>query len=261
MIRELIEYCLTPASRRSRRSGLAYEAVAFEARARRNARAWAPHWEICRRLTRDFYGAHPDARSLALLGSGCLFEVPKEELLSRFERITLVDAVFPRSVRAWARSSQGRVELLERDLTIDPAENFGRDLVISANLLSQLSVRPLALEHEREGALTESRIESGRRRIEKGHLELLRLQRAPVLLWTDVERHYLRAGSGEILDRDRTVVSSPGVPSLEWDWRIAPAPEWDARVDLSLRMRAWRFTAEDRELGAISPEASSKRSR
>lgn len=233
MIRELLDFCLTPASSSARKSGHLYESIAFEARSRRNQEAWLSHWLQCHDLTRKFLTQHPAAKSLTLLGSGSLFEVPREDFSGRLERLVLVDRVFPRSVRRWVKANEKviRIELLELNLT-DAALNaqtllkkVETDLIISANLLSQLAI------HEAE---PRRKLE-----IEKHHLDCLESFRHRALLWTDVKRQYRQVKTLNILNEEATVLTKMGPPEREWNWEIAPAPEWRRDVDLVLQMQAF----------------------
>ena len=241
MIRELIEYYLTPASPAARKNGYLYEAIAFQMRGQRNQKNWKAHWAHCHGLVKDFCDQHAEAKSLTILGSGCLFEVPKDWLKQRFERIVLVDQVFPRTVRNWAASStRCQIELCEFDLSkkFSPTEfSVKTDLVFSANLLSQLPIRPIAQEMKVR-TLSDEQQNARRFEIEDQHLSFLKKLGAPVLLWTDVERLYCDRQTGEALDSEKTVLRELPSGIAQWQWRLAPAPEWHPQLDVMLKMQA-----------------------
>lgn len=218
----MVEYCLTPASFHARRSGYLYEAVAFESRARRNEKHWRPHWQTCQNLVEKFCRDHSEARSLAIFGSGCLFEVPRDRLVQSFEKIVLIDQVFPRSVRAWAKLQGVQIDLLECDLSIGFPLGLRVDLALSANLLSQL-----ALSNPDK-----------KRELEAKHLKELRSLEIPTLLWTDTEKIFRRRNSSEILHRQATVFTSLGTAVENWTWNLALAPEWDKEADVILKLSA-----------------------
>ncbi len=222
MMRELFEYCLTPASFRARASGYLYEAIAFESRAHRNQKHWRPHWDLCHQMVEKFFEEHSAARQLVIYGSGCLFEVPKEKLSQRFERIVLVDQVFPRSVRAWSASQNSKVELVTCDLSREFPRVGSVDLALSANLLSQLSLHRL----EQKSA------------IEQKHLRDLKTLNCPVLLWSDFVKKFTDVQTGKLLYQEATVSFSLPAPLQKWRWDLAPAPECDATFDVSLEMSA-----------------------
>lgn len=223
MLRELFEYYLTPASVEAKESGYLYEAIAFESRARRNKHHWKPHWEFCQQQVQYFIEKHPEAKSIAIFGSGCLFEIPKNFLTKKMEKIILIDQVFPRSVRTWAKKFKGQVEIQERDLNRNFPEALQCDLILSANLLSQLTlVQKTPLE---------------KATIEQKHFANLVDLRKPVLLWTDVERIYSDAKSGDNLEQEKTVFGPLPPAANEWIWNIAPAPEFDSKINVTLRMK------------------------
>jgi hypothetical protein len=225
MFREMIEYCLTPASFHARRTGYLYEAIAFESRARRNEKEWRPHWKTCHQLIETFCQKHSEAKSLAIFGSGCLFEIPKPIIQSQFEKIILIDQVFPRSVRAWAAAHSDSVELRACDLNFQFPNDLKVDLAFSANLFSQLSLlRP------------EKRSE-----VQNKHLRDLKSLSCPVLLWTDYEKIFKVKDSKEVLHRQETsLVEIPNVIA-NWVWNLALAPEIDPEIDVILQMSAHAF--------------------
>lgn len=225
MLRELIEYYLTPTTVEAKQSGYLYEAMAFQAKGRRNKKHWLSHWQACHEQVIQFLEKHSHAQSIVIFGSGCLFEIPKDFLLGKMENIVLVDHVFPLSVRAWARKNKNKVQLIERDLTQNFPSELNCDLVVSANLLSQLT---LIAEDPKGKAV-----------LEQKHLADLRALKKPVLLWTDVERFYLDAKSGDKLEQEKTVFSPLPQPLHEWLWEISPAPETDARLNISLKVQSF----------------------
>lgn len=239
MLFEFLESRLTPASKDARKQGYVYEAIAFKSRAKRNMRAWAGHWENCHQLVQNFCNQQHEAKTLTILGSGALFEVPKDFLVKRFVKIVLVDKVFPLNVRLWAkRQKPGQVILKEidlADLKTTPAANARKietDLVFSANLLSQIALKQLMQKGENDAL---------RRQIEEAHVETLLKFRNRVLLWTDTERVYQKPGGTEVVDRSYTVLMDLPTPIRSWDWNLAPAPEWSRNADVILKMHAYKF--------------------
>jgi hypothetical protein len=196
MILEALEWCLTPASRAARAGGHLSEQIAIRHRARRCAEAWAEH--LAR--TKAFVNARlaDGGREVAVLGSGHLHDVDVAGLLSRFERVVLIDAVHPLEVRFRAATSRGRIVCLAADLCglspapyIGPAETirtegpaFDRirraDLVVSVNLLSQLVVVPVR-RWARAGEPDEAIIRAARSVLE-AHIGLLRSCRRALLI-------------------------------------------------------------------------------
>ncbi len=226
MIFELIEFCLPPASFESRKNGYLYEAIAFESRAKRNRLQWDSHWNECHKLTLSFLNEHSEASSLTIFGSGCLFEIPKALLVQRLQRITLVDQVFPRSVRSWTKSQKIEIEFMECDLTKNFPLDLQNDLSISANIFSQLSIFKPKQRQENE----------------QRHLHHLQALGKPTLLWSDFEKVYLHSQTGEVLHRQKTADTPLDLKEIgKWDWNLALSPEWHENVDVVLRMKAFEF--------------------
>lgn len=226
MIRELVEYYFTPVSPEAKKSGYLYEALAFQARARRNSRHWQAHWDNCHQMVEQFAHENQNARNLLILGSGCLFEFPKNFLLEKFDQIYLVDQVFPLSVQRWTGLNKDQISLIEMDLTKKFPVDMNVDLVISANLLSQLS---LPYENPEK------------RKVESKHIQNLQALGKPVLLWTDIEKSYLNTTSKEILEIEKTIQLKLKNVIKEWSWNLAPAPEISKKFDVSLKVQACRF--------------------
>jgi hypothetical protein len=225
MFKEIFDYCLTPASLHARATGYLYEAVAFEARARRNEKHWKPHWALCQNLVENFCSQYPQSQSLMILGSGCLFEIPKKFLTQNFQKIVLVDQVFPRSVRSWVQLQSIEIQMMECDLSRSFPKVEGVDLAISSNLLSQIALPMPKRKAE----------------IESQHLSDLQSLDCPVLLWTDHEKVFTQVKSGEVLHRMPTIETRLSEPIEKWRWNLAPAPEWDREIDMTLEMSAILF--------------------
>lgn len=225
MIREFIQYWMTPASVEARQSGYLYESIAFEARARRLGPQWKSHWQTCHSLVGDFLDRHPQASSMTVFGSGSLFEVPRGRLIQELDHLILVDRVFPLSVRNWVRnhSKTLKVELIEADLAKGLPSDFQTDLYISANLLSQLTLADPA-----EALKTESR-----------HLQSLRNLQRPVLLWTDTQRFFFDKSTDECIQEESTVQSRLPAVNRQWIWNLAPAPELHSQYHVRLGMQSF----------------------
>jgi hypothetical protein len=224
MIRELIQYWMTPASPQARQSGYLYESIAFESRARRLGHAWKSHWQTCHELVSEFMDQHSEARSLIVYGSGSLFEIPRSRLVQQLDHLILVDQVFPRSVRSWVRAQNEnlKVELIEADLAQGFPKHCQAELAISANLLSQLTLPHTERAEE----------------IEWQHLDSLRQLKTPVLLWTDTKRFFHDRSTGENVQQECTVQRPLLQSHREWIWNLAPAPELHRSYDVRLGMQA-----------------------
>lgn len=236
MLIDLFHYLTTPAPWAHRRGGHLRESVLLRSRSRRCRAAWAPHLAQARAVVAQACEELPRTRICVVLGSGLLDDVPFEHLAARFAEIRLVDVVHPWPTR-WAVRGRSNVTLVTADLTRPGAvlaEGGGAsvDLVISANLLSQLPILPVA----RSGA---SDPDLGGR-IVRAHLDGLSRLAARVCLVTDVEqREEDRDGRetdrldllhGEILPR----------PDESWTWDLAPFGETARHRRLVHRVQGYR---------------------
>jgi len=102
------------------------EAIGLWARGRRQARTWAPHLEQTRAVIEETIATISPRDTVAVLGSGPLFDVPLEALAQNFERVLLIDLAHLSTIaRRVARYPN--VERVWRDLAprADPAPPYG----------------------------------------------------------------------------------------------------------------------------------------
>jgi hypothetical protein len=257
MILEWLEHGLTPCPRPLRDMGYLREAIALRARWRRCRTAWGEHLARSRAVIEQAIAACPRRRTAMLLGAGLLLDVPVETLSRAFERVLLVDILpLPRVRREIARFDN--VELVAGDATgvVDVLHARVRsrarpvalpapgnpalyrvpelDLVVSANLLSQLPVQPIAwldgIGIDRLG-LTADEVVAFARAMIQAHLDDLAGLDCAVALIADIERRRVDR-SGRIVERDDALIGVTLPWRAEpWVWRIAPAPELDRHDD------------------------------
>ena len=142
MILEALNFAATWAISGRRSASEINASIRLGARARRCSRDWAGHEGNCKAFVRRHMPER--GRVAAVLGSGLLRDVPIETLSDAFREVRLYDLQHLASVRLWAAARGLRnLRFLQRDLS----EGLGFlsddpevDLVISANLLSQLGV-------------------------------------------------------------------------------------------------------------------------
>jgi ethanolamine utilization microcompartment shell protein EutS len=255
MLAELALRLITPAGRMTRRLGLVGESVALWSRGWRQRKAWAPHHERCRAVVAGVVGELARHRTVLVLGSGLLRDLPLDLLCARFERVVLVDAVHLPQIRlrmafrrkvalvtrdltglmAWlAGEREGRDDPLA-DLTADPAI----DLVISANLLSQLAwpVEDWLEENPDQAARLPADLPA---RCVAWHLADLARFSSRVVLLSDTAM-VERDRAGEVTDRFDLM---RGVALAEadegWDWTVAPFGEAERDRETVHRVGAWR---------------------
>lgn len=189
------------------------DAVRYWSRGQRQSRAWAPHLAKSRSLIDTTIDDIARRRTVAVLGSGPLFDIPLESLARTFRRVILVDRIHLPVIDA-RLARYDNIELRWHDLaTPGEAEKLALldqlpdlDWVISTGLLA-----PLA---QQAGAAAPAMI--------AGHLERLRSLPCPVTLITDLDfrlfnRHGVLLDSGDLMQG--CVMPRPG---LRWKWEISP---------------------------------------
>lgn len=221
MLVDLFHYLTTPAPWSHRRRGYLRESVLLLSRSRRCRTAWTPHLANAQALIVRACEGLGHRRTAVVLGSGLLDDVPLDHLAARFARIRLVDAVHPWPTR-WAARRHSNVALVTADLTRPGAvlaHGGGPevDLVISANLLSQLPILPVDGAGETDPDL------GGR--IVRAHLDGLSALAARVCLVTDVVQTE-EDRDGRVTDRLDLLhgVRLP-TPDSVWTWDLAPFGE------------------------------------
>ena len=232
MLRELIASCLAPASRHARGLGYVYETVAIEARYRRCRAAWASHLAHCHRAVQAATEACPGHGLAVVLGSGPLFDIPLEYLADVFAEVVLVDVFHPARARRRA-APLANIRLFEHDLLgFDAGGDWqgaasapGRwrqslpaaDLVVSANLLSQLPLQPAA-HFGLPGPEAAGRVL-------QGHVDDLAGGGGAACLITEWRRRrFDRRGNLRTTEEPLSGLTLPR-PLAQWDWHIAPLGE------------------------------------
>ena len=239
MIFELYEWLRTPCSPLARRLGYLQESIGIEARYRRHRDAWEPHLAASRALMVRAAEACGHHRRAVVLGSGALFDVPIGELAARFGHVELVDMVHPRRARRLTRA-YSNVSLRDADITGIAARLAagGRpphagppialaddtDLVISANVLSQLAVLPCAWL-TRRCRINETQRQSLAQELLDAHLDWLSGLPARVCLVTETERVYYDPQDRRVKGWDALHGIALPPPEAVWDWDIAPDGE------------------------------------
>lgn len=257
MLREILISLRTRCAPAFVRLGYRHAAVACVGRAARCAAAWEPHQEATRRRILTAMAEVPaDRHTAVILGSGPCLDLPIAELLSRFNRILLVDVAHPPEALRLARR-HGAIQLLERDLTgvaallADPAQHelpgpvcdaFLTDssigLVVSANLVSQLPLVPLRQATKRWPGTD---LPTYARAIVKAHLDHLRGFDCPVLLIGDVQRRVIDPDGRVTEMEDPLFGALLPAGEMEWDWTVAPVGELSNGWSIVNRVRAVRL--------------------
>ena len=146
----------------ARRAGYVSDQLGIRNRFLRESGNWKSHLDNTRNFIVEAARKTEKHTSVAVLGSGWLYDVPIDELSQMFESVTLVDIVHPEPVKARA-ARMPNVRLVTADLTggaVQQAMNAPSfqsfvdwlpsavpdinlrefDLVVSVNLLNQLDI-------------------------------------------------------------------------------------------------------------------------
>ncbi len=251
MLAELALYLATPVPRAIWRHGLLRESVGLWSRGFRHRKAWAGHVRRCKDVVEQSLAGLTRHRTVVVLGSGLLRDVPMNLLVERFDKVMLVDAVhlWPVRLRWWA---EPKVCFVTCDLTglldqLGGPENVSRaaplaslqadgtiDLVISANLLSQL---PLPVERALDaGQLSDAGLA---RAVVDAHLSDLSGFSARICLLTDESYSEVDA-AGVVIDRFDLLHGArlPGGGEC-WDWPVSPMGEEDAAAAFIHHVRGY----------------------
>ncbi|MFN3719758.1 MAG: hypothetical protein ACK4UW_12725 [Rhizobium rhizophilum] len=208
--------------------------VSLWARANRCATGWAEHERRTKAAILAAAEGCRHRRTVVVLGSGLLRDVPVMELSRLFNTVVLVDLVHLASVRSWLTVKRLKnVRLIERDLSgLDallagqPAEPLAflrqvpyLDLVVSANLLSQIGIGA--------GRRLDGQADKGPllRQVIGAHVEGLAQVSAETCLVTDISYTVIDRSEGRHETVDLMHGAYLGDVRAEWDWPVIPFGE------------------------------------
>ncbi len=247
-----IRHLANPIPRHLAAMGYARGLRQLDSRGRRCRLAWRPHVERSRALMLEAADRCARNRKAVVIGSGPLFDIPVAELSRRFREVVLVDILHLRQVRSAVRrypnvrlrcadvtgvveevhamAQRGRrLALPERKPDFFPGEDA--DLVVSANILSQLPLAPVRYATRKKNGPAPWWVKAFSRRLVVDHLDWLASLAGNVCLISDLERLY--CDGEDVVCRDGSL---RGVDLPEggrrWLWDLAPKPELDPRYDV-----------------------------
>lgn len=237
MILEAINYAATYTKTPAEFRPYIRYSVNLWARANRCAQAWGQHEENSRSFIMSSVAKLKQRRTVVVLGSGLLRDVPVQKLAALFDTVVLVDLVHLASVRARiAMQRRNNIMLTNRDLSgyddlkagldVEPMGFLRQvpylDLVISANLLSQIGTGARhRLEKESVGTMPTDTLS----RLIQGHVERLSTLPCKSCLLTDTSFEVIDI-NGTLHQREDLLhgVDIPNV-SKNWDWPVVPVGE------------------------------------
>lgn len=255
MIRELIAYFNSKSTKEARTFGHLYESIALIEREKRCRSHWLSHRTICKNFIAENMKKSSGKSSVLVLGSGPLHEIPIELLAGSFERVDLVDVVHLKSTKE-ENSHYKNVRFIEADVSELESEllkgkkainkipsqflDQNYDLVISANLLSQLSyhLRNFLKKNARP-KLSALELDHFANQVTYDHFLYLKKFSCPVILITDIET-ILQDKQEQVIETETPYINfSFPVPLKEWWWNVAPIPEY--QKDIALKMKVAAF--------------------
>lgn len=200
------------------------EQAAIRSRCRRHAMEWGTHLAICREIVRLVAESCPSKRTVVVLGSGLLLDVPIDDLCRLFENVVLVDLHHPSEARA-ARKRHSNLELRHADVTAPGFwESLGddADFLCSLNLAAQLALG------------------EGRDSIVLDHIAGLKSRPGTRLMISERERVELDENGGEIACESALPKQADlEPPEKSWKWHLAPMGELAPYRSLVLDVGAW----------------------
>jgi hypothetical protein len=220
--------------------GLRGDAVRLWARRARCRSAWAQHEKHCHAIVGSAIAGLSSQRTALVLGSGLVRDVPIADISAAFETVVLVDAVhlpvtrlrlaryrnlkfITMDITGVARWLTGKAPMRENTLAAFIADET-IDLVISANVLSQLPLGPedWAESHPSASPLPAPELASA---IIGWHLADLASFQARVCLLTDTRMDEIDANGQKVDSLDLLYGHSLPSPDAEWRWHVAPKGE------------------------------------
>lgn len=255
MILELITYLKAKTTKEAKVFGHLYESISLVQREKRCQKYWLSHRVQCKNFISKSINSLKSHEAALVLGSGPLHEIPIEEMALKFKRIDLVDVVhLDETKRKYSHLTN--INFIEADITelesvihkekkisnIIPSLFLNKkyDIVISANLLSQLSYHLRNyLEKKASPKLSEVALDNFSYQVSSDHYTYIKRFACPVVLITDLETHLVDRNES-LLEIQTPFINFPlPAPNEQWWWNLAPRPEYSK--DYSVKMKVAAF--------------------
>jgi len=258
MLAEALLYLTTRVISPRTRGAAVRDAIGLAARAARCRTAWHEHEQRSAAAIDRAIDGVEIRRTAVVLGSGLLRDVPIDRLANMFNKVVLVDICHLPSVRfRMLLRRYSNVEFVTRDISgydrlaeqsriklatgqddlgvrLDPLGFLRRipdvDLVISANVLSQIAVGAAARLKAKDGQAN-IMPDDAVTQLVAGHLDGLAQLACKTVIVTDVS-YVRRQRNGVVVEtQDLLFGVIPPVASDEWDWPVAPFGEESADIE------------------------------
>jgi hypothetical protein len=232
--------------------GYVKESIAIDARYKRCKKHWSTHLNKYKIFIEDAVKNIPVSSKIIIIGSGGLYDVPKDILIERKIDVTCIDIVPQNSIKRKVKN----FNFITQDITglIEPVYHyvedkehlpnsftshvilpFKPDLIISLNILSQLSINMMRYAQEKDCPLPES----FEHNVIKAHLDWLFDQKTPIVLISDIERHYFKGKDCISSEKALPNLKKLMPPLDHWQWDLAPAGEIDKDIHVIHTVGAW----------------------
>ena len=262
MLLELFTYLTTPCPPYVRNMGYLREAIGLKCRYKRHPARWQPHLEKTRQFILSAANKCRNHGKVVILGSGLLLDVPIEALSTTFREVVLIDIVCLPEIRKRIKR-YNNVKFFPRDVTniagtlyqnvlcgrqqipfatpVLPEIDKDTDLVISLNVLSQLTVIPRMYTLKKLPGIAKDRIDAWCRQVIEAHYAFLTSLPCNVCLVAD-HRYSKHDCNGSITAQGSTLYGmSPPAPDDFWMWDIAPIGEESRHYSKHLEVGAWHI--------------------
>jgi hypothetical protein len=233
--------------------GYLKEAIAINARYKRQKPAWAEHINKCHQHIIYITEKMPKGSKLMFLGSGGLKDIPVSMLLGMGYKLQFVDIIhFPYILKRYKNHPD--VTFIEHDVTEftgkfykgevtapphpshDLFDIFKPDMIISINILSQLAIHFQEYADENKILLDDDFTAD----LLKAHIIWLQESKIKSIIISDIERHY-KDSSKNIQIEDAIPKKLLPAPFIIWEWHIAPKGEIDNQTDLTHIVGLWKI--------------------
>lgn len=265
MIYEALIFLLTPTTPIAKKYGFLYQSVALQQRYKRCRSFWLNHLKNCQDVFLESIKDLPQKKKVIILGSAHLHEIPLHLLEQNFQEIILVDVIHPLR-HHWLAKKNKRLQLITMDLSkaldkLDQVKNledlerltgdlesedlffFDADLIVSANIMSQLALLPMEhVEKKTRSALELSEKDDLCRRFAEMHLKSLLNCKGKKLIYADREVIYLDKEEKETYRGGYNVDFTDFQKQKEWEWYIAPLNEASKEYALKMKVEAYSAT-------------------
>lgn len=208
----------------------------------REGDGWNGHLENSKNFIRE-HCIKEECKSIAILGSGWLLDVPIDDLSNQFEKIYLIDIVHPQQIKHKYRN-YSNIHFIEDDITGGLIENVYKhcnkspksqlpyleniavpqyslhhkvDIVVSLNIMNQLDI--LLVDYLKEFYdFPEDELNAFRQRIQNEHYHFL--QKHNYCLITDYEEHVFDENNKETITQLVYIDFEPHEIEKKWQWEF-----------------------------------------